>query len=259
MVTHGPPAAGREPGPRDPDGQGQARAGGQDIPGGLRLRLRPLRPDDAREHIPGLGGVEHIKIDEPASGQIRHPAAGGDQHRARGTAGKQRPDVRGILRVVEDDEHPAVGHPAPVLGGALLLAHRDAVRVHPEIAQEAGQHVAGRDRLARRPDAGWRTAGRPGTAAAVGARRAPPEWSCPGPRPRSPPPPRRPPGLSGRPGPASRSCSFCTWSVRPVKSGISAGSCATWGTAIEANEPGPGARPGDRPGIASGGGSPGPA
>ena len=149
--THGPPAAGREPGPRDPDGQGQARAGGEDIPGGLRLRLRPLRPDDAREHVPGLGGVEDIKIDETASGQVRHPAAGGDQHRTRGTARKQRPHVRGILRVIEDDEHPAVGHPAPELRGALFLAHGDALGVHPEIAQEAGQHVAGRTGCAPAP------------------------------------------------------------------------------------------------------------
>ena len=65
--------------------------------------------------------VEHVEVDQLGAGQVGHPAAGRDQHRAGRGAGQQRPDLGGVTGVVEHDEHPAPGQDGPVAGRALVL------------------------------------------------------------------------------------------------------------------------------------------
>ena len=152
---HGPdgPAAARgQPRRADPDGQRQPGAGQQQLGGGLGLGRRALVADDLGEQGQRLVVVEHVEVDQPGTGQVGHPAAGRDQHRAGRGAGQQRPDLGGVTRVVEHDEHPAPGQDGPVPGRALIVVGRDVPAVDAEVAQEPGQHVRGRERLRGRAE-----------------------------------------------------------------------------------------------------------
>jgi hypothetical protein len=48
----------------------KSRAGGEQRRGGVRLGVQPARSDDLGEQGAGLGGIEHIEIDEAAADQV---------------------------------------------------------------------------------------------------------------------------------------------------------------------------------------------
>ena len=142
----GPAAAGDQPGRADPDGQRQAGAGVEQFGGGLGFGRGPLLAHHLDEQLQRLVVVEHVEVDQLGAGQVGHPAPRRDQHRGRRGARQQRPDLGRVARVVQHHQHPAAGQRGPVPGRALVLVHRDVPAVHPEVAQEPGQHVRGQER-----------------------------------------------------------------------------------------------------------------
>ena len=142
----GPAAAGDQPGRADPDGQGQAGAGVEQLGGGLGFGRGPLLTHHLDEQLQRLVVVEHVQVDQLGAGQVGHPAPRRDQYRGRRGARQQRPDLGRVARVVQHHQHPAAGQRGPVPGRALVFVHRDVPAVHPEIAQEPGQHVTGQER-----------------------------------------------------------------------------------------------------------------
>ena len=109
-------------------------------------------PTDLDEQLQRLGVVEHVEVDQPGAGQVGHPAPRRHQHRRRRGARQQRPDLGGVARVVEHDEHPAAGQHCPVPGRALVVIDRDIPAVHAEVTQEPGKHIPGRKRVRRRAE-----------------------------------------------------------------------------------------------------------
>ena len=125
---------------------GRPGAGVEQLGGGLGFGRGPLLAHHLDEQLQRLVVVEHVQIDQLGAGQVGHPAPRRDQHRGRRGARQQRPDLRRVARVVQHHQHPAAGQRGPVPGRALVLVHRDVPAVHPEVTQEPGQHVPGRER-----------------------------------------------------------------------------------------------------------------
>ncbi len=142
------------------NGQGRAHPGGDQLgrdskrerepralPGerrhGRRLCLSPIadqRPQQrdrvAERQQFQVKALRPVAGDEPGK---RGPA--GHQRHAPGGCREQRPDLFGVPRIVEQDQHPPAREQAPVTGGALGQVLRDVLPVHAERAQEAGQRV----------------------------------------------------------------------------------------------------------------------
>ena len=234
-----PLPARRKPGSADPDGERQPGAGDEHLRGGVRLSGRAFLAHDPGEQRKRLGVLKDVQIDKPGADQVWSPVARGHKNRARRAARQQRPDLGSVLRVVQQDQHTAIGQPGPVERGPLIVARRDLVAIHAQIPQEPGQHLPGVRRLRARTEQvnvelpvrelradpvrrmhrerGLAKASAPFTTAM-----------------------RTAPVLTSASPPVSREHRCATCVSRPVKSPISAGSCAGHGKPPEEMGPAPG-------------------
>jgi hypothetical protein len=126
-----------------------AALGGQH---GRRARLGvDSRPDQRPQQRYRVGAGQRVQSQPGRAVPGRQPGqriAAGDQHRAAGGAGQQRPDLVGGAGVVGDDQDPFAGQQAAVPGGALVGLGRDVGARHAQRSQESCQCLGGRDRLA---------------------------------------------------------------------------------------------------------------
>lgn len=120
-----------------PQGQRQAGATGDDRGGGIRLSVHPGLAEDLLEQGNALGCRERPDGDRcravPCQ-QAGKPAPAGHQHQAAWRPGKQRPDLPGDRRVVQQDQHVLAGKQGPVQGGGLVCVA--GYLSHAQCAQE---------------------------------------------------------------------------------------------------------------------------
>ena len=154
-----PPTGPGDQTPADqPDRQRQVCARGQHGPGRLGLGRHPAGADDpAQELMRGLPG-QRLEMHMGGSGQVGQPVADGHQHGTARRPRDQRPDLRGVPRVVQDDQNPPLREQAAVQAAAFLLAVGQRRLINARA--DAGTWRVPRRAAALGPcRAGWRRAG----------------------------------------------------------------------------------------------------
>ncbi len=136
-------------GPRLPGGQPRARDAQRERQPGARLGERADRAgiglDPVRSRGRGDQGdrflrAERFEVDGVRAGQAGHPAPAGHDQVAAAGSGQQRQHLAGVVRVVQQHQHPPVGELAPEHRGRLCLVGPDPPARHAERAQEAAEH-----------------------------------------------------------------------------------------------------------------------
>ena len=138
---------------RRDDGQREGQPGGAlddlvDRPG---FGGHPPRPEPVAQQPPGLVAAEQVQRDRVRTlggDQAGELVAAGDDDRAPGCAGQQRPDLLGVAGVVRDDQYPPAGEQAAVHVDLRGQLGRYPRRRATECLQEHPQRLA---RLHRRP------------------------------------------------------------------------------------------------------------
>ena len=132
---------GRQPRARDPQRQRQVAALAGDRRRGRGLSLHPAGPRDAAQQGQRLARIEHVRLDAGGTGQSAEPAPAGDQHRGGAAAWKQRGNLALVRRVVQHDQHPAVGQQVAVRLGALVQAVRYLRARYAQRPQKPLEHL----------------------------------------------------------------------------------------------------------------------
>ncbi len=140
---HRPARPGREPGGHDPDRQRQVAAGHHQLQRRASFGGEPVRADGAAEQLQRLGGVEDVEVDVHRGRQPGRPGAPGGEDGAADRPRQQRPDLRRVLGVVEDQQQPPPvdDRPEERRAGVQSVGHR--VAGHPERHEEAAEHRFG--------------------------------------------------------------------------------------------------------------------
>ena len=154
---------------RDQSGQRQVRRGGgagddhgqrERQPGaergqlgdGVRLRVRPVRPEPRGQQFDRLSFREHVQAEQPGAfgrrerGQL---TAAGDDHETARRRGQQRAHLGDVRGVVQQHEHRRVGQQAAVQRREPLGGGGEPFRVHLERVEKPAQHVGGLGGVAR--------------------------------------------------------------------------------------------------------------
>ena len=119
---------------------------------GVRLRVRPVRPEPRGEQFDRLSFRQHVQAEQPGafgrreSGQL---TAAGDDHETARRRGQQRAHLGDVRGVVEQHEHRPVGQQAAVQRREPLGGGREPFRVHLKRVEEPVQHVGGLGGTAR--------------------------------------------------------------------------------------------------------------
>lgn len=104
-----------------------------------------MRAEAADEQLTRLTFGQHVQRQRvgPVGGdQAGEPVSAGDQGEAARCFGEQRPDLDGVVGIVEQDQHPPAGELAAVQVDLCLRIGRDARWRHTErIEQPADCHV----------------------------------------------------------------------------------------------------------------------
>ena len=129
-----------EPAAGDPECQGYPTAEPDQVSDPIGLRGGPIRTDDPRQELRGGPAVKDVEL-EGRRAQHRQPAAGGDQHRAAGTARHEGAHLRLARRVVEHDQDAAFGEQVAVQLGPLLYVGGDPLARHAHGPQEPREYL----------------------------------------------------------------------------------------------------------------------
>ena len=110
---------GADGGPGRGNGQGQRQPGARlnQRGGGLLLRGDPLRTDEFGQQLLRIRLGQHVQRQRPAAlggDQAGQLAAAGDERQAMRATGQQRTDLLHVAHVVQQHQHPAIGHDAAV-------------------------------------------------------------------------------------------------------------------------------------------------
>ncbi len=119
---------------------GQLRAGG-------RLTLDPLGAEGAAQHLQAVLGGEDFEGEPPRAVQVHLPRAAGDQGEAVRRGRDERSQLLGVGRVVQQNQHPAVGGEGPPQGDSAHQIARQVIGRHTGGGQQRGQRRVPAQRL----------------------------------------------------------------------------------------------------------------
>jgi hypothetical protein len=125
--------------------QGQPRAAGDELVGGVGFGDDPVVAEPAGQQLHGFVAVEQVEGERlGASGdQARELVAAGHQQQAAGCAGQQRGDLVGVAGVVQQDQHAFAGQQAAVQACLGRQADGDLLRRHLQRVQESPYRLGG--------------------------------------------------------------------------------------------------------------------
>jgi hypothetical protein len=125
--------------------QGQPRAAGDELVGGVGFGDDPVVAEPAGQQLHGFVAVEQVEGERlGASGdQARELVAAGHQQHAAGCAGQQRGDLVGVAGVVQQDQHGFAGQQAAVQACLGRQADGDLLRRHLQRVQESPYRLGG--------------------------------------------------------------------------------------------------------------------
>ncbi|HET8643589.1 MAG TPA: hypothetical protein VFM37_16755 [Pseudonocardiaceae bacterium] len=136
--------------------QRQAAAPGDDLFHGGGRRPHPRLAEPVSQHLERLGTGERVhpeRMSARRGHQARQLAATRHQHRAPRRAGQQWADLRGLARVVQDEQDPLPSQQAPVEGRLIIHNDRYPVRRYAERVQEPSQRLGRAHRIRGRAEA----------------------------------------------------------------------------------------------------------